>query len=45
MFKQGNTIGALMTGIEQWLLPKLGFKSPPWTIHRKNNRQSQQRQE
>ncbi|MBL8360066.1 MAG: electron transfer flavoprotein-ubiquinone oxidoreductase [Rubrivivax sp.] len=34
-FKQGNTIGSLMTGIEQWLLPKLGFKSPPWTIHRK----------
>ena len=34
-FKQGNTIGTLMTGIEQWLLPKLGFKSPPWTIHRK----------
>ena len=34
-FKQGNTIGALMTGIEQWLLPKLGFKSPPWTLHRK----------
>ncbi len=33
-FKQGNTVGALMTGIEQWLLPKLGFKSPPWTIHR-----------
>ena len=33
-FKQGNTIGALMTGIEQWLLPKLGFKAPPWTIHR-----------
>jgi electron-transferring-flavoprotein dehydrogenase len=24
----------LMTGIEHWLLPKLGFKSPPWTIHR-----------
>ena len=23
-----------MTGIEQWLLPRLGFKSPPWTIHR-----------
>ena len=22
-----------MTGIEQWLLPKLGFKSPPWTLH------------
>lgn len=33
-FKQGNTVGALMTGIEQWLLPKLGFKSPPWTVHR-----------
>jgi electron-transferring-flavoprotein dehydrogenase len=33
-FKQGNTIGTLMTGIEQWLLPKLGFKAPPWTIHR-----------
>jgi electron-transferring-flavoprotein dehydrogenase len=33
-FKQGNTVGALMTGIEQWLLPKLGFKSPPWTLHR-----------
>ena len=24
-----------MTGIEQWLLPKLGVKSPPWTVHRK----------
>ena len=34
-FKQGNTVGALMTGVEQWLLPKLGLKSPPWTIHRK----------
>ena len=33
-FKQGNTVGALMTGVEQWLLPKLGVKSPPWTIHR-----------
>ena len=33
-FKKGNTIGTLMTGIEQWLLPKLGMKSPPWTIHR-----------
>ena len=33
-FKQGNTVGTLMTGIEQWLLPKLGIKSPPWTIHR-----------
>jgi electron-transferring-flavoprotein dehydrogenase len=34
-FKQGNTIGTLMTGIEQWFLPKLGIKSAPWTIHRK----------
>ncbi len=34
-FKQGNTVGTLMTGIEQWLLPKLGLSSPPWTIHRK----------
>ena len=33
-FKKGNKVGTLMTGIEQWLLPKLGIKSPPWTIHR-----------
>ena len=33
-FKAGNTVGALMTGIEQWLLPKLGIQSPPWTKHR-----------
>jgi electron-transferring-flavoprotein dehydrogenase len=33
-FKQGNTVGTLMTGVEQWLLPKLGLKSPPWTINR-----------
>ena len=33
-FKKGNTVGALMTGIEQWLLPRLGVNSPPWTIHR-----------
>jgi electron-transferring-flavoprotein dehydrogenase len=33
-FKKGNWVGTLMTGIEHWLLPKLGFKSPPWTIHR-----------
>ncbi len=33
-FKKGNTVGALMTGIEQWLLPRLGMKRPPWTIHR-----------
>ncbi len=33
-FKKGNTVGAVMTGVEQWLLPKLGVKSPPWTVHR-----------
>ena len=33
-FKSGNTVGSIMTGIEQWLLPKLGIKSPPWTKHR-----------
>ena len=33
-FKKGNLVGALMTGIEQWLLPKLGMKRPPWTLHR-----------
>ncbi|HOL37063.1 MAG TPA: electron transfer flavoprotein-ubiquinone oxidoreductase [Rubrivivax sp.] len=32
-FKQGNSVGALMTGIEHWLLPRLGIKSPPWTRH------------
>ena len=33
-FKKGNLIGALMTGIEHWLLPKLGIKKAPWTLHR-----------
>ena len=33
-FKKGLYVGTLMTGIEQWLLPKLGIKSPPWTLHR-----------
>ncbi len=33
-FKKGRLIGTLMTGIEQWLLPKLGIKVPPWTLHR-----------
>ena len=33
-FKKGNLVGALMTGIEHWLLPRLGIKTPPWTIHR-----------
>ncbi len=34
-FKKGRTTATLMTGIEQWLLPKLGLHNPPWTIHRK----------
>ena len=33
-FKKGMYVGMLMTGIEQWLLPKLGIKVAPWTIHR-----------
>jgi electron-transferring-flavoprotein dehydrogenase len=32
-FKKGKLIGNLMTGIEQWLLPKLGVPIPPWTLH------------
>ena len=33
-FKKGFLVATLMTGIEQWLLPRLGFKAPPWTLHR-----------
>ena len=33
-FKKGRTTATLMTGIEQWLLPKLGLEAPPWTLHR-----------
>ncbi len=32
-FKKGQLTGQLMTGIEQWLLPKLGVATPPWTLH------------
>ncbi len=32
-FKKGRTLATLMTGIEQWLLPKVGIRNPPWTIH------------
>ncbi|MBI5259757.1 MAG: electron transfer flavoprotein-ubiquinone oxidoreductase [Burkholderiales bacterium] len=31
----GKLIGNLMTGIEQLVLPKLGVKFPPWTLHAK----------
>ncbi|MEO8020885.1 electron transfer flavoprotein-ubiquinone oxidoreductase [Polaromonas sp.] len=34
-FKKGVYLGSFMTGIEQWLLPKLGIRNPPWTIRRK----------
>lgn len=33
-FKGGLFAGAFMTGIEQWLLPRLGIRTPPWTRHR-----------
>ncbi|MBK6853805.1 MAG: electron transfer flavoprotein-ubiquinone oxidoreductase [Burkholderiales bacterium] len=33
-FKKGVAVGSVMTGIEHWLLPRLGMKAPPWTIHR-----------
>jgi electron-transferring-flavoprotein dehydrogenase len=33
-FKKGVYVGSVMTGVEQWLLPRLGVKSPPWTLHR-----------
>jgi electron-transferring-flavoprotein dehydrogenase len=32
-FKKGMLVGTVMTGIEQWLLPKLGIHNPPWTLH------------
>ncbi|RZJ12867.1 MAG: electron transfer flavoprotein-ubiquinone oxidoreductase [Rubrivivax sp.] len=32
-FKKGKLTGEFMTGVEQWLLPKLGIASPPWTLH------------
>ena len=33
-FKKGLYMGSLMTGIEHWLLPRIGIKRPPWTVHR-----------
>jgi electron-transferring-flavoprotein dehydrogenase len=32
-FKKGKLMGTLMTGIEQWFLPKIGVSTPPWTLH------------
>jgi electron-transferring-flavoprotein dehydrogenase len=34
-FKKGFWTGTVMTGVEQWLLPKLGVAVPPWTLHNK----------
>ncbi|NML16794.1 electron transfer flavoprotein-ubiquinone oxidoreductase [Azohydromonas caseinilytica] len=34
-FKKGRGTATLMTGIEQWLLPRLGVKKAPWTLNRK----------
>jgi electron-transferring-flavoprotein dehydrogenase len=33
-FKYGSLVGSAMTGVEHWLLPKLGIRRPPWTVHR-----------
>jgi electron-transferring-flavoprotein dehydrogenase len=33
-FKKGFIVGSVMTFIEHWLLPKLGIKTPPWTLRR-----------
>ena len=33
-FKKGRGVATLMTGVEQWLLPKFGVKEAPWTLHR-----------
>lgn len=32
-FQKGPRIGRLMTGVEHWLLPRLGLRRAPWTIH------------
>ncbi|HOY35619.1 MAG TPA: electron transfer flavoprotein-ubiquinone oxidoreductase [Piscinibacter sp.] len=32
-FKKGKAIGQLMAGVEQWLLPRVGVMTPPWTLH------------
>ncbi|MCM5678405.1 electron transfer flavoprotein-ubiquinone oxidoreductase [Schlegelella sp. S2-27] len=35
-FKKPPLVAKLMTGIEQWFLPKIGIGIPPWTLHRKD---------
>jgi len=36
-FKKGQNVATLMTGIEQWVLPKLGIYNPPWTLQRRQH--------
>jgi electron-transferring-flavoprotein dehydrogenase len=36
-FKKGLWTATLMNGVEQWLLPKMGVATPPWTLHRKTS--------
>ncbi len=33
-FKKGLIVASIALEVEQWLLPRLGIKSPPWTLHR-----------
>ena len=33
--KKGLYLSSAVNAVELWLLPKLGFKAPPWTIHNK----------
>lgn len=33
-FRWGLLVGSIMTAVEFWVLPRLGLKSPPWTVHR-----------
>jgi len=32
-FKKSPLLGKLMMGVEHWFLPKVGVKTPPWTLH------------
>jgi electron-transferring-flavoprotein dehydrogenase len=32
-FKKSPLLGQMMTGVEHWLLPKIGIAMPPWTLH------------
>jgi len=33
-FSKGRRTATVMTGLEQWLLPKLGVRVAPWTLHK-----------